>query len=376
MDFALNDEQEMLKKSACDFLKSECPKSVVRQLEESDSGYSGQLWKKMAQLGWMGILIPEEYGGVGRTLIEEAVLFEEFGRAAMPGPMFATLMGTLVVLEGAAEGLKKNLLTRVAAGDLVLTLAIDEPEAACDPRFVITRATRKGGAYALSGTKLFVPFAHIAGCLLVVARTAGVPGDEKGIAAFAVDGETPGISLTAMKTFAPDKQFQVDFDGASVSSDRAVRKPGGVVSMINAVFEKATAVQCASMVGGAQQELEMTAEYTKKRIQFGRPIGTFQAVQHRLADMFIDVQAARLTTYQVVWRLSEGIPAARELAIAKAVTGRACQRVAFSAQQLHGGIGVDMDGDLHFYYLREKALELTLGTPADHLKALAAMIGA
>jgi alkylation response protein AidB-like acyl-CoA dehydrogenase len=241
---------------------------------------------------------------------------------------------------------------------------------------VITRATRKGGAYALSGTKLFVPFAHIAGCLLVVARTAGAPADGKGVALFAVDAETPGIKLTAIKTFAPDKQFQVDFDGASVSSDRAVRKPGGVVSMINAVFEKATAVQCASMVGGAQQELEMTAEYTKKRIQFGRPIGTFQAVQHRLADMFIDVQAARLTTYQVVWRLSEGIPAARELAIAKAVTGRACQRVAFSAQQLHGGIGVDMDGDLHFYYLREKALELTLGTPADHLKALAAMIGA
>jgi alkylation response protein AidB-like acyl-CoA dehydrogenase len=210
----------------------------------------------------------------------------------------------------------------------------------------------------------------------VVARTAGAPADGKGVALFAVDAETPGIKLTAIKTFAYDKQFQVDFDGASVSSDRAVRKPGGVVSMINAVFEKATAVQCASMVGGAQQELEMTAEYTKKRIQFGRPIGTFQAVQHRLADMFIDVQAARLTTYQVVWRLSEGIPAARELAIAKAVTGRACQRVAFSAQQLHGGIGVDMDGDLHFYYLREKAFELTLGTPADHLKALAAMIGA
>jgi alkylation response protein AidB-like acyl-CoA dehydrogenase len=375
MDFELNDEQEMLRKSARDFLESECPKSVVRQLEESDSGYSPQLWKKMAQLGWMGILIPEEYGGVGWTLIEEAILFEEFGRAAMPGPMFATLMGTLVVLESAAEGLKKNLLPQVAAGDLVLTLAIDEPEAVCDPRFVMTRAIRKDGAYVLSGTKLFVPYAHVAGCMLVVASTAGSPGDGKGIAVFAVAGKDPGINLTSMKTFAHDKQFQVDLDGALVSSDHAVRKPGGVVPMIKAVFEKATAVQCASMVGGAQQELEMTAEYTKQRVQFGRPIGAFQAVQHRLADMFIDVQAARLTTYQAVWRLSESLPAARELAIAKAVTGRACQRVAFSAQQLHGGIGVDMDGDLHFYYLKEKALELTLGTPADHLKALETHIG-
>jgi alkylation response protein AidB-like acyl-CoA dehydrogenase len=375
MDFELNDEQEMLRKSARDFLQSECPKSAVRQLEESDLGYSPQLWKKMAQLGWMGILIPEEYGGVGWTLIEEAILFEEFGRAAMPGPMFATLMGTLVVLESAAEGLKKNLLPQVAAGDLVPTLAIDEPEAVCDPRFVTTRAIRKEGAYALSGTKLFVPYAHVAGCMLVVARTAGSPGDGKGVAVFAVDGKTPGINLTTIKTFAHDKQFQVDFDGVFVSPDYAVRKPGGVVPMIKAVFEKATAAQCAWMVGGAQQELEMTAEYTRQRVQFGRPIGTFQAVQHRLADMFIDVQGSRWTTYQAVWRLGEGMPAARELAIAKAVTGKACQRVAFSAQQLHGGIGVDMDGDLHFYYLREKALELTLGTPADHLKALEMHIG-
>ncbi|MBM4462766.1 MAG: acyl-CoA dehydrogenase [Chloroflexi bacterium] len=375
MDFELNDEQEMLRKSARDFLESECPKSVVKQLEESDSGYSPQLWKKMAQLGWMGILIPEEYGGVGWTLIEEAILFEEFGRAAMPGPMFATLTGTLVVLESAAEGLKKNLLPQVAAGDLVLTLAIDEPEAVCDTRFVVTRAARKGGAYALSGTKLFVPYAHVAGWMLVVGRTAGSPGDGKGIAVFAVDGKAPGISLAAMKTFAHDKQFQVDFDGVPVSPSHAVRKPGGIVPMIKPVLEKATAVQCASMVGGAQKELEMTAEYTKQRVQFGRPIGTFQAVQHRLADMFIDVQGARWTTYQAVWRLSQGMPAAREVAIAKAVTGRACQRVAFSAQQLHGGIGVDIDSELHFYYLREKALELALGTPADHLKALSAMIG-
>ncbi|MCX6000890.1 MAG: acyl-CoA/acyl-ACP dehydrogenase, partial [Chloroflexi bacterium] len=365
MDFALNDQQEMLKKSARDFLKSECPRSLVRELEESEAGYSDELWKKMARLGWMGILVPEEYGGAGWTLTEQAVLFEEFGRAAVPGPMFATLMGTLVLLEGAAKGLNSGLLPRVVKGDLILTLAMDEPEAVSDPRFVSTRAVGRDGAYKLSGTKLFVSYAHVAGCLLVVGRTAGAPGDEKGIAVFAVEGSTAGINLAAMKTFAHDKQFQVDLKGVSVPSNGEVAGPGRGLSVMRAALEKATAVQCAWMLGGAQQELEMTAEYTKNRIQFGRPVGTFQAVQHRLADMFIDVQAARWTTYQAVWRLAEAMPAARELAIAKAVTGKACQRVAFSAQQLHGGVGVDLDNDLHFYYLREKALELTLGTPAD-----------
>ncbi|MCX5999403.1 MAG: acyl-CoA/acyl-ACP dehydrogenase [Chloroflexi bacterium] len=322
MEFALNDQQEMFKKSARDFLKAECPKSVVRQLEDSDSGHSPQLWKKMAQLGWTGILIPEELGGVGWTLMEQAVLFEEFGRAAMPGPMPATLMGTLVLFEGARRDQMKSLLPLVASGQVILTVALDEPEAVYDPRFVATRAISGEKRYTLTGTKLFVPYAHVADCTLVVARTAGAPGDESGITVFAVDGKAKGMGLTAMKTFARDRQFQISLDGVPVSSESVVGQANGAAPMIKAVLEKATAVQCAQMVGGAQQELEMTAEHTKTRIQFGRPIGTFQAVQHRLADMFIDVQGARWTTYQAVWRLSRGLPASREVVIATAITGK------------------------------------------------------
>jgi alkylation response protein AidB-like acyl-CoA dehydrogenase len=208
----------------------------------------------------------------------------------------------------------------------------------------------------------------------LVARTAGNPGDEEGITLFAVDAKAQGINLTPVKTIAADKQFQVDFDNVSVSSDEVIGDPGGGLSVIRSVLEKAAAIQCAEAAGGAQQELDMTAKYTKEREQFDRPIGTFQAVQHRLADMYVDARAARWTTYQAVWRLSEGMPASRELAIAKAITSKACQRVAFSAQQLHGGIGVDMDYDLHFYYRRAKAFELKFGTPSFHLEALGAEI--
>ncbi len=375
MDFSLTEEQEMLKKSAREFLAAECPKSVVRQLEDSDSGFSPQLWKKMAQLGWMGILVPEEHGGAGWTLIEQAVLFEEYGRAALPGPMFATVMGTLVILEGGGEEQRKALLPKVASGDLVLTVALDEPETIYDPRFIGTRAVRKAQNYAISGTKLFVSYPHVADYILVAARTGSQPGDEKGITLFTTNGKSTGIRLTPMKTIAVDRQFQVDLESISASSGDIIGHPDRGVAVIRVVLGKATAIQCAEMLGGAQQELEMTAEYTKRRIQFDRPIGTFQAVQHRLADMFIDVQSARWTTYQAIWKLSSGLSAARELAIAKFISGKACQRVAFSAQQLHGGIGVDLDADLHFYYRRAKAFELTLGTPSVHLKTLEAHVG-
>ncbi len=374
MDFAFNEEQKMLRDSARDFLRSVCPKTVIGELEESEKGYSPKLWKKMAQLDWMSIIVPEAYNGMGWSLLDLAVLFEEFGRAAMPGPMFATVMGTLAILEGGTEEQKQKFLPEVVSGKLILTLAMEEPDAVYDPKYVSAPATGNNDGYVINGTKLFVPYAHVADYLLVVARTAGVPDDEKGITVFVVDAKAQGINLTPVKTIAADKQFQVDFDNVSVSSDDVLGNPGEGISMVRSVLEKAAAIQCAEAAGGAQQELEMTAKYTKEREQFDRPIGTFQAVQHRLADMYIDARAARWTTYQAVWRLSEGMPASRELAIAKAITSKACRRVAFSAQQLHGGIGVDMDYDLHFYYRRAKAFELKFGTPSFHLEALGAEI--
>ena len=372
MDFALSEEQEMLQKSARDFLSAECPKSLVREIEAGDLGYSPELWKRMAALGWMGLALPEEYGGAGFSLLDMAVLFEEFGRAAMPGPMFSTTVGALAVLEFGTEEQKRALLPKVATGELIMTMAMAEPEVNEDPRFIATRAESHDGGYAITGTKLFVPYAHIADYTLVVARTEGAPGDDSGLTVFIVDAKAAGINLTPLITIAADKQFEVVFDKVSVSDSDILGSLHKGLPMVKAVLRKATAIQCAVMVGGAQQELELTAEHTKTRIQFDRPIGTFQAVQHRLADMFVDVQGARWTTYQAVWRLSEGLPADREVTIAKAFSNIACQRVAASAQQLHGGIGVDKDYDLHFYFRRAKAFELSLGSTPFHLKTLEA----
>ena len=375
MDFALSEEQEMLRKSARDFLTAECPKSLVRQVEESESGYSPELWKKMAELGWMGLALPEKYGGAGLSLLDMAVLFEEFGRAAVPGPMFSTIVtGALPILEWGTEEQKKAILPRVATGELLLTTAMAEPGVNEDPRFIATKAVSKGDGFVINGTKLFVPYAHTADYMLVVARTEGDAGDEKGLTVFIANGKAQGIKLTPLTTMAADKQFEVHFDKVFVGSKDILGNLHRGLSLVTETLKKAAAIQCAVMVGGAQQEMEITAEHTRNRVQFERPIGTFQAVQHKLADMYVDVNGARWTTYQAVWRLSERFAADREVAIAKAFANIACQRVAFAAQQLHGGLGVDKDYDLHFYFRRAKALALTFGSTPYHLKTIEAEI--
>lgn len=376
MDFSLSEEQEMLRKSARDFLSAECPKSVIKEIEAGDLGYSPQLWRKMADLGWMGIALPEEHGGAGLSLLDLAILFEEFGRAAMPGPMLSSAIAALAIAEHGTEEQKRALLPGVAGGETILAIALSEPEADYDPKWVATRAVQKNGGFGISGTKLFVPYAHVASHLLVVTRTSGSPGDETGLTVFIVDSKAPGVVITPpLPTIGGDRQFEVTLDNVSTTPSDILGSLNEGMPLVAQTLKKAAAVLCAQMVGGAQQELEITAEHLKTRTQFERPLGAFQAVQHRMADMFIDVNGARWVAYQAVWRLSEGLSADRETAIAKAFTNIACQRIAAGAQHLHGGIGVDVDYDLHYYFRRAKAAELTLGNTPFHLKTIEAEIG-
>jgi len=328
----------------------------------------------MAELGWMGVPIPSEYGGLESSLLELAVLFEEVGRAAMSGPLLGTVMGTLSILESGAAEHKSNLLPKIAQGELVLTPAIAEPEVNYDVRMISTQARQEDNRYIIDGTKRFVPYATVSDHLLVAARTSGIPGDEAGVTVFLVDRETPGIRLSPMKTIAPGKQFDLHFDAVSVDCASVLGELDGGCPLLRSVQKTAAALQCAEMVGGAQKQLEMTAEYSKLRHQFDRPIGSFQAVQHRVADMFIDVNGARLTVYKALWCLSQGMEADWEVSVAKYFTNKASQRVAFSAQQLHGGVGVSLEYDLHFYYRRAKAFELKLGPQALHLGRLGEML--
>jgi alkylation response protein AidB-like acyl-CoA dehydrogenase len=374
MDFAFDDEQELFKRSARKFLETYCDKSVVSDLEASETGFAPEIWKGMSELGWMGTIVPEAYGGLACSLVELAVLFEEIGRAAMPGPMLSTVMGTLAILEAGTHEQKSDLLPKIAGGERVLSLAVEEPEVNYDMKGISVQAVSEDNEYITKGTKLFVPYATVADQLLIAARTSGIPGEEQGITIFLVDSNSAGIRCSPMKTLAGDKQFQVDFDDVRVPTKNILGAPDLGHSLVETIQKKAAAIQCAEMVGGAQKELEMTSEYTKMRHQFDRPIGTFQAVQHRAADMYMDVLGARLATYRALWCLSQGMEGDREVSVAKYFTNKACQRVAFSAQQLHGGIGFSLEYDLHFYYRRAKAFELRFGPQALHLRKLGAAL--
>lgn len=370
MEFALNDEQQLFRDSARRFLQEQCHARVLRELEKSPFGFSEKLWQGMVKQGWTGIIVPERYGGSSLGYLELGVLLEEIGSAAFDSPFFANLIATLAMLVGGSAGQKEQFLPAVVDGTMIVSPAVEEPGVSYELRFVSTRATRSGGGYRLSGRKMFVPYATAASHLLVFARTGGAAGDKDGCTLLLVERNSPGIALAPLATIAPDRQFQVDFDDVVVPAEAVVGQAGAALPMLEDAYGKGTALICAEMVGGAAHQLAVTAEYMKQRVQFDRPLGTFQAVQHHLADMFTLVQGSRWTSYQALDRLDRNMPAAREIAIAKAFTSDACQRVAALAHQLHGGVGVDMENDLQFYFRRAKAMELKFGPSPVQLKRL------
>lgn len=369
MDFSLSEEQQLLRESTRRFLREQCPSKTLRELESSDTGFSGTLWKDMAAQGWTGIIVPERHGGSGLGFLDLGVLLEEIGRAAFDSPFSASLMATLAILGSGSSPRTHRLLSDIADGSVIIAPAIEELGVSYEPRFVAARAERSADGFILSGSKMFVPYADVVDHLLVLARTEGATGDEVGCSLLLVDRRSPGISMTRLETIAPDRQFQVDFDRV-VAADAVLGDAGAALRLLSDVQRQCTALTCAEMLGGAEHQLEVTAEYVKQRVQFDRPLGSFQAVHHHLADMFTLVQASRWTTYQAIDQLHRNKPADREVAIAKAVSSDACQRVAALAQQLHGGVGVDMANDLQFYFRRAKAMELKFGPTPVQLRRL------
>ena len=376
MDFALSEEQEMLRKMSRDFLENECPKSLVREMEEDEKGYSPELWKKMAELGWMGLVFPEEYGGAGLSFLDLAVLIEELGRALVPGPYLSTVVYCgLPILAAGTDEQKREILTKIAKGDLILSLALTEPSATWDADGVTAKAVPEGDDFVISGTKLFISDAHVADYLLCVTRTKESRDKEGGVTLFLVDTKSTGISCTPLKTIASDRQFEVVLDKVRVPRENMLGEPDHGWAVIKEMLPKATLAQCALMVGGAQQVLEMTVNYAKERVQFGRPIGSFQAIQHKCADMATDVDGCRFITYQAAWKLSEGLPCALEVSMAKAWVSEAYRRTCVEGHQIHGGIGFIKDHDMQLYYRRAKASELMFGDADYHRELVAQQIG-
>jgi len=359
MDLGLSEEQEMLKTSARDFLRRECPKNLVKQLDESEEGYSPELWRKMAQLGWLGLLFPEEYGGSGGSFLDLVVLLEEMGYNILPGN----------------EEQKKELLPNIANGEAILTLALLEPSVRYDAAAVKATADARNGEYVINGTKLFVPDANVADFLLVVARTRETANPEGGITVFLVDAKSPGLRTTLLKTLARDKQCEVVFEDVNVPKENILGELDRGWPIVQDILQKATVAKCAEMVGGAQAALDMAVAYAKERVQFNRPIGSFQAIQHYCANMVSDVDGSRFVTYKAAWKVSEGLPATMDVAVAKAWTSGAYGRVTLLAHQIFGAIGFTMDHDLHLYYRRAKASEMMFGDGAYHRAIVARELG-
>jgi alkylation response protein AidB-like acyl-CoA dehydrogenase len=320
------------------------------------------------------MVFPEEYGGVGGSLMDLAVLSEEFGKALVPTTFYATVIGALAIFNGGTEAQKSRFLPLASQGEALISLALTEPSGSYDPAFITTRAQSRGQGWVIDGTKLFVPDAQSADYLVVVARTSEGPARE-GVSAFIVPADSPGISIEPLITFAGDRQAEVGFKEVMVASDNLLGEPDRVWPALEKTIQQQTALQLADIVGVGRHVLDSTVEYMKIRFQFERPIGSFQAVWHHCANMATDVDGARYLSYDAIWRLSEGLPATKALSMAKSWGTEAVKRVTIMAHQLFGGIGYVTEHDLHLYSARAKAAEQILGTPAEHLEIVARQMG-
>lgn len=376
MDFELNESQKILKKAARDFLDKECPRTLVREMEADEKGYSPELQRTMAGLGWFGMVFPEEYGGIGGDFVDLMVLLEEMGRALLPGTFFSTvLLGGLPVLELGNDEQKQRFLPELAGGGTGFTLALVEPGSWYDGDSIEAAARTEGEGYVIDGTKLFVPNAHVSDFIICAARTAEKTAAAEGITLFIIENKAPGVTCNLSRTIGPDKQCEVVFHGAPVPKGNILGELHHGWAYVEKLLEKAAVGKCAEMVGGAQKVLEMTVDYSKQRVQFSRPIGTFQIIQSHCVEMFALIEDARLVTYEAGWMLAQGLPCSREVSMAKACTSDAYQAVVTLAHEVQGGSGFVKDADLPLYTRQAKAAELAFGDGEFHRDRLAAALG-
>ena len=375
MDLRFTEAQEILKKMARDFLATECPKTKVRELEESEEGYSPELWKKMAELGWMGLIIPEEYEGMGYTFQDLTVLLEEIGRNILPGPLVCTITSTFPILDAGTEEQKKEFLPKIARGELILTTALLEAEGTLDASGIVAKATPKGDDFIINGTKLFVEMAHVANYLICATRTKDGASPEEGITLFIVDAKAPGIHCEVIPTIGMDKLCEVRLENVAVPKKNMQGELDKGWPIVEKLLEKGAIAKCAESIGGIQTCVEMTVAYSKERVQYDRPIGAFQALQHVMADMWTSMETAKYLVYEAAWMESEGVPCAKEVSMAKAYVNEAYKYVSKWAVRLHGAIATSRDHDIPLYYRRSKAADIAFGNTDFHRELVAQKIG-
>ena len=373
MDLGLTEAQQMLRNSAREFLEAECTEAFVRAMEEDERGYTPESWQKVAENGWLGLIFPEEYGGAGLEFLDLCILLEEIGGAMLPGPFFSTVvLGGMTILDAGNDEQKRRYLPGIVEGQVIVTLALTEPNVRWDAAGIHTTATPDGDGFVINGAKLFVQNAHVSDYLVVAARTGDADED---VSLFILPASAAGVSQTLLKTIASDRQSEVTFQNVHVSRSALLGEINGGWPTIARVIQWGAVGKCAEMVGNGQRVLDMTVEFVKQRIQFGRPIGSFQAIQHHCANMATDVEGSRYITSQAAWRLSEGLPAESEVAMAKAWVSDAVRRVCATGHQCHGAIGFTKEHSMQLYSRRAKAAELAFGDSREHLERVAEAIG-
>ena len=367
----LSDEQTMLKDTAKEFCANNAPIGQLRKLRDEDSadGFDRDTWGKMAELGWAGIPFPEEHGGLAFGYKGLGVVTEETGRTLAASPLYATVWigGTLVNL-GGSSAQKNALLPKIAAGETLLALALEESHRH-NPYGVAARAERSGDGYALSGAKKFVLDGHVADQLVVAARTAGEPGDRSGISLFLVPRTAKGVTVTRTKMVDSRNAANVDLDNVAVGEDALLGGEGQGADVLDPALDIARIGLCAEMLGAAEECFERTVQYLKDREQFGVPIGSFQALKHRAANMFCELELSKSCVLEALTALDEGREAsevAKLASLAKAKVGETFHTVSREGIQMHGGIGMTDEFDIGFFIKRAAVTEQTFGDVHYH----------
>ena len=374
MDTLLTEEEQMLKNAAREFLEAQCPPDLARAMETDELGYSPELWRQMAELGWQGLALPEQYGGQGLPLTYLGLLFEEAGRAIAPVPLHSTLVPALTITADGTEEQRQQILPAVAQGNLVMTWALLEN----DPRYVAEsihmEAKPDGDGFVLRGEKKFVENFEASQKCLVVCRTSPASNAGGGISLFLVDTDAPGISTTPLVTIAKDKQSNVRFENVRVPKTSLVGELNQGWPVAERMLDRATALLCAQLVGTARKQAEMAIDYAKDRVAFGRPIGAFQSIAHACADMIIWVDGGSLLTYEALWRMDQGLPASAEVSQAKAFCNDKCMALGRMSNQIHGGIAFMQEFNLNLWFRRVAAITMKLGTSFDHRARIASTL--
>ncbi|MBD36014.1 MAG: acyl-CoA dehydrogenase [Actinobacteria bacterium] len=370
MNFAFSEEQEQLREFVRQFLDNYSDEAIVRELMETEEGYNPETWSMMAeQLGLQSLIIPEEHGGQGFGYVELVVVMEEMGRALLCAPFFSTVvLAANTLIHSGDEGAAAEILPGIASGETIATLAFTEENGRWDEEGITMEASADGDSWSLSGTKMYVLDGNTASVILVAARTG------KGVSLFKVDGDASGLTRTALATMdLTRKQSRLDFENVSAS---LVGAEGEGWAVLETVLNLAAVALAAEQVGGAQMCLDTAVQYAKDRVQFGRPIGSFQAIKHKCADMLLEVESAKSAAYYAGWcaaEMNDELPAVASLA--KAYCSEAYFNTTAENIQIHGGIGFTWEHPAHLYFKRAKSSELLFGDATYHRELLAQRIG-